>query len=246
MSASSVPVISSNEVSLYPGRQTRRLKPCSGLPPDERANRLQWQSGGLDRAAGREATPMKRFADIPPDEKEAWEAREAGDLDQVLTALFQLYGQSVYRFCINMVGNLAAEDVHQTIFLQAFKALPHFQGGSSLRTWLYSIASHRCLDELKRRRRDRIEPTDPLPERPDQCGNPEKRLENIGLRDALEECLKGLAPKILAAVLLRLVEALSYPEMSEILGERPATLQARVSRALPVLRKCIERKGIRL
>jgi len=64
------------------------------------------------------------------------------------------------------------------------------------------------------------------------------------LRHRLMECLRKLAPNIRSAVLLRFQDEISYQEMSQICLEKPATLQARVVRALPVLRQCLEQGGV--
>lgn len=56
-----------------------------------------------------------------------------------------------------MTGSLhEAEDLVQETFLRAWKGSADFQGGSSLRTWLYRIATNVCLDALKRRRPPRL------------------------------------------------------------------------------------------
>jgi DNA-directed RNA polymerase specialized sigma24 family protein len=47
-------------------------------------------------------------------------------------------------------------------------------------------------------------------------------------------------------VLLRFEEGLAYPEIARMSGEEPATIQARVARALPSLRECVEQKGLAL
>ena len=44
-------------------------------------------------------------------------------------------------------------------------------------------------------------------------------------------------------VLLRFRDGLSYPEMARACGERAPTLQARVARAMPALRRCLESEG---
>ena len=62
-------------------------------------------------------------------------------------------------------------------------------------------------------------------------------------REALEKCLSVLASEVRMTVLLRFQSGMSYPDMSEVLGVRSETLQARVARALPVLRRCLEGKG---
>ncbi len=56
-----------------------------------------------------------------------------------------------------MTGSLhEAEDLVQETFLRAWKGSADFRGGSSLRTWLYRIATNVCLDALKRRRPPRL------------------------------------------------------------------------------------------
>src|SRR5215813_11659926 len=70
------------------------------------------------------------------------------------------FGRLVARFrpglllhCYRMLGSLDdAEDTVQDVFLQAWRGLPGFEGRSSVRTWLYRIATHACL---ARRTRDR-------------------------------------------------------------------------------------------
>jgi DNA-directed RNA polymerase specialized sigma24 family protein len=45
------------------------------------------------------------------------------------------------------------DEALQEAYLKAYRALPHFRGGSKLGTWLYRIAYNACLDELERSRR---------------------------------------------------------------------------------------------
>ena len=56
----------------------------------------------------------------------------------------------------------------------------------------------------------------------------------------LAECLQKLQPAARQAVVLRYQEELSYDEAAAVSGVRVGTLQQRVARALPVLRKCVE------
>jgi RNA polymerase sigma-70 factor (ECF subfamily) len=137
-----------------------------------------------------------------------------------------------------------AEDILQTIFLQAYKGLGRFQGRSSLRTWLMGIARHRCLDAIKARRRwgQTFEPGEPPP----SSAATEDPVGRLALSQSLETCLGKLEDNVRDTVLLRYIEGFSYPEMEQICGEKAATLQMRVGRALPVLRRCLESRGVRL
>ena len=180
-------------------------------------------------------------------EASARRAIEADDHKAALRELENLYGASVYRYIRGIVGNDdVAHDVWQNTFLQAFRDIVRFRGGSRLKTWLYSIARHRSLDALRdeRRRTTRFRLASQPPEVADAQPNPDERLLHRQLAVALESCLGELTAEARAAVLLRYREGFSYKEMESICGERQTTLRARVSRAMPVLRRCLEAKQV--
>jgi len=176
-----------------------------------------------------------------------WLARDAlakGEVGRALTVLMESYGDEIYRHCLAMVGTAAqAADVHQTVFVQAYRDLPRYRGDASMRTWLYAIARHRCLDALRARRRWlRRFVSGPAPEVASE-GLEEATDAKVRAR-ALRAALAELDPEVRHAVVLRYQEGMSFQEMSEICGARPKTLQARVARALPVLRRHLERAGL--
>jgi RNA polymerase sigma-70 factor, ECF subfamily len=185
---------------------------------------------------------MGTRADADP-EREAAEALAAGDRDRALTILMGAYGRELYRHCRQVLGDDdLAEEVHQTVFVQAHRDLPRWGGRSSMRTWLHAIARHRCLDAIKiaRRRRRRLWLLPALPERADPAPGADERLDARSREVRLEAALARLEPKVRIAVLLRHREGMSYEEMAQVCGEKPGTLQARVARALPALRRWLE------
>lgn len=193
----------------------------------------------------RPAAPRTGAA-VPHGEREILAALERGDRDLALRLLMRDYGSAVYRYCRQVLGDGdLVDEVHQMTFVQAYEGMSRFAGRSSLRTWLFGIAHHRCLDALKisRRREKRFPPLDGLPDRPAAAETAEDRLATRSRVRALERCLRELAPRVRAAVLLRFQQGVTYEEMARLEGERAPTLQARVARALPVLRRCLEGKG---
>ncbi len=63
--------------------------------------------------------------------------------------------------CYRMLGSVVdAEDAVQESMLRAWKAIDRFHGQSSLKTWLYRIATNVCLDTLAASRRQRVQPMD--------------------------------------------------------------------------------------
>lgn len=181
------------------------------------------------------------------DEHAARSAIERRDWRAATGALMACHGVALHRYCRQMVGDDAlAEDIHQQIFVTAYRDLPTFEGRSSLKTWLYGIARHRCLDAIKiRRRRDnRFVSDDETAAATEDTSTPGalQRFATAELAAALGHCLDELAPAVRDAVLLRYREGFQYDEMSDLCGDKAGTLQQRVARALPVLRRCLERR----
>lgn len=155
--------------------------------------------------------------------------------------LMQRHGAAVYRYCVIAIGDAAlADDIHQQIFIEAFRDLPRFARRSTLRTWLLGIARHRVLDAAKRRRRARnhVEAARAA-ELPDLAPSAADGLDDAQLHAALAACVARLEAPARTAVLLRYQQAMSYEDMAVICGEKPGTLQARVARALRRLRTMI-------
>ncbi len=140
-----------------------------------------------------------------------------------------------------------AEDVVQQVALEALRDSSRFQARSSKKTWLCSIAFHRCQDLLKtnRRRVRRFVSEQEVDEDPlaPQEAHPTTLLEHARLCAAMNDCIARLPHKSQLAVLLRFHGGMSYEEMAAELNEKPDTLQARVSRALVAIRRELEARG---
>ncbi len=182
-------------------------------------------------------------ARLPPHpEDEAREALARGDHREALTVLMQAYGRDLHRHCYQVLRDHdLADDVHQTVFVQAYRDLPGFAARSSLRTWLYAIARHRLLDAMKigARWRRRFVRAEPLPDAADQQPRADDALAESADVSALMTALAGLSVDSRIAVLLRFSEGMTFEEIGAVCGEKPATVQARVARALPRLRAAL-------
>lgn len=166
-----------------------------------------------------------------------------GDRSGALSLLMGAYGSQVYRYCHRMVGEALADDVHQTTFVAAYESFASFRGEANVRTWLYGIARHRCLDAIRRDRRSKQR--EGPPETMDVAAPESGEDDRLGARDILEKCFQLLKPQVREAVILRYQDGYSYPEMAALCAEEPSALQMRVARALPILRKCIESRSQR-
>ena len=156
----------------------------------------------------------------------------------------QRHGKAVYRYCREALRDaVLADDVQQQVFIAAFRDLPKFNQRSTVRTWLFAIARNRVLDAAKSRHRAKSHiDGDDATGVPDPHPSPGDSLDDARLHAALLACVELLTPRVRSALLLRFQQGFSFEAMAEMCNEKPGTLQAQVTRALPVLRTCIERR----
>jgi RNA polymerase sigma factor (sigma-70 family) len=165
-----------------------------------------------------------------------------GDRRRAVTLLMDRYGTPIYRFACEMTRDPAlADEIRQQVFVEAYRDLEKFARRSAVRTWLFGIARHRCLDATKMRKRwlrrfKNEAPSEPEMEQP----GIDREIDRSRIAVLLAKCLETLAPAAREAVLLRHQQELSYEEAAAVTGDLPGTLQQRVGRALPVLKKCVE------
>jgi RNA polymerase sigma-70 factor (ECF subfamily) len=164
-----------------------------------------------------------------------WLVRALEGDDSAFTQLVETYHRPVYNLCYRMLGNAGdAEDAAQESFLRAYKSLNRYDPNRSFATWLLSIASHYCIDQLRKRRFNSfsiddeehawMEPSDPGP-------NPEKTLLINEKQSQVQALLDHLGPKDRSAVVMRYWYNYSYEEIAEALSLTISAVKSRLHRA---------------
>lgn len=161
-------------------------------------------------------------------------------------ALIERYQRPVVALVARMLRGRAdsglIEDIAQETFLRVFRALPKFDrsGPARLSTWILTIATHRTIDELRRRRLD----TRPLESASNlEAGDSaDEYARRKMLAAVIDEAVGRLAPEYKAAFILREYHGLEYAEIARALEIDLGTVKSRLSRAKHKLRDAL--KGI--
>jgi RNA polymerase sigma-70 factor, ECF subfamily len=158
-----------------------------------------------------------------------------------LTAFDELmlrYERHIYRLCYRFTSNPDdARDLAQDVFVKAFENLVSFRRESSLKTWLYRIATNHCINHVKANTRQFVEVTDSTK----QTGaTAQVFLEEKEKREHLRHLVTRLPPKQRAILELRIHEQLSYEEIASMSNRSVSTIKASVFFALEKLRKLVK------
>jgi len=144
-------------------------------------------------------------------------------------ALVRATQPDVWRLCAALGDPGSADDLTQETYLRAFGSLHRFEGRSSVRTWLLSIARRVCADAVRSRRRRRLtlvrDVADVEPTAPGQ--DADRVAEGV----AVDDLLARLDPDRREAFVLTQLLGLPYAEAAEVAGCPVGTIRSRVARA---------------
>ncbi len=116
------------------------------------------------------------------------ERAKAGD-EAAFSRLIEAHRGELHAHCYRMLGSVHdAEDALQETFLRAWRALARFEERSSLRSWLYTIATNSCLDQIARRPK-RVLPIDYGPATDPHTGPGEPIMESVWIEPYPDEAL---------------------------------------------------------
>jgi RNA polymerase sigma-70 factor (ECF subfamily) len=179
----------------------------------------------------------------------------SGD-EAAFEAIVSPYRREMHVHCYRILGSVAdAEDAWQETLTAAWQGLPGFEARASIRTWLYRIATSRCLNMLRSAKRrppmslaldvEPPEPTrlgevvwlEPYPDvllsgLPDRTAGPEARYEaREAISLAFVTALQLLPPRQRATLILRDVLDYSAREVAELLDTTEQSVTSALKRA---------------
>lgn len=133
------------------------------------------------------------------------------------------------------------EDVAQEICLAVAMTLPKYQDmGRPFMAFVYGIAYNKVADAHRALFRDKLNPTDELPEHVAPGGTPEDFALEMDGSNQMRQLLDLLGDKARDIIILRVVVGLSAEETAEALGSTPGAVRVAQHRAIAKLRKALE------
>lgn len=164
-----------------------------------------------------------------------WIAEARSKNKEAFSKLVEHYHRPVYSVCYRLLGTpAAAEDAAQEAFIRAYQALDRYDPDRSFATWILSIASNYCIDQLRKRKvtvlsldSDKhgwLAPPDPGP-------SPEKVALDKEKSALVQSILAELPDTDRAAVILQFWHDYSYHEIAETLDLSNSAVKSRLFRA---------------
>jgi RNA polymerase sigma-70 factor (ECF subfamily) len=175
-------------------------------------------------------------------------AAQKGDRS-AFDSLVRRYDRSVLRLALHMLGNEQdAQDVHQDAFIKAYRHLSNFRFECSFYTWLYRIVTNLCLDQLRRRKSRKEDPSTVLDAAGEEMdlmanlqddratANPARELDRKNMHAAIQSALEALTPRERTVFELKHYQGLKLRTIGEMLSTTEETAKNTLFRATRKLR----------
>ena len=161
------------------------------------------------------------------------------------------FQQPVYGLVYRIVNDPSdAADTTQDVFLKVFRGMKHFQGESSLKTWIYRIALHEAANRRRWWFRHKAYETSIEPAESegaageamqialtDRADSPFDNAANGEVRRKVEEALRQVPEPYRTTLILRDLEEMSYEEIAEVLEISLGTVKSRLTRGRQALKQ---------
>jgi RNA polymerase sigma-70 factor, ECF subfamily len=172
-------------------------------------------------------------------------AAAQGGSEEAFATLWRDGNHALLRY-LRAAAPTAAEDVAAETWVQVVRGLAGFRGDErAWRSWLFTIARHRAIDEGRRRSRHPAAPLDELPHaREPRTGDAASAAMTNLATDALIEAVWQLPPAQAEVILLRVLADLDNETVARIVGRSPGAVRIAAHRGLHTLAQAISATGV--
>lgn len=160
--------------------------------------------------------------------------------------IVELHHKPLISFIARFTGDRdSAEDIAQEVFLRVFKAAKNYKPQAKFKTWLFTIATNLCLNEIRYNKSSPkiVDLSDLHEERypivATEAFSPQKAAENAELSAAVRKAIRNLPENQRIAILLRQYNEFSYGEISKIMVLSTSGVESLIQRARQSLKKSL-------
>lgn len=176
------------------------------------------------------------------DQERQWALASLRGDQEAFANLVKAYQGPVYNLAYRMLGNEEeAQDATQEVFLRAFTRLHTYDTTRKFSSWILSVASHYCVDRLRRRRPTvSMEETQGTRWIPDREPHPEEQALRHQRDHTIRELLAELPPQYRLVIVLRYWQDMSYEEIAEVTQSTTSAVKSRLHRARQEMAKKLQ------
>jgi RNA polymerase sigma-70 factor, ECF subfamily len=171
-------------------------------------------------------------------------AQIAGGDRLAMRSLYLRHERRVFRFVMRMLGDRClAEDVLSEVFFEVWKKAEHFQGRSSVSTWLLGIARHKALTAASTRSRPFESLDDAAINVADPTADPDAAVLEYERSVILQRCLEALSPEHREVIDLVYYQEMTIKQIADLLAIPENTVKTRMFYARKRLAALVEAAG---
>ncbi|MFB6465960.1 RNA polymerase sigma factor SigX [Cytobacillus sp. Hz8] len=168
-------------------------------------------------------------------------------MDSVFDELYRKYHHDVFQFLYYMVNNREqAEDLVQEVYIRVLKSYKQFEGKSSEKTWLFSIARNVAIDSFRKQKNWRQRILEKFDWSEQQVKDDAPIPEEITLQQEeiqfVYQCLNDCTLDQKMVIIMRYIQELSITETAVVLDWTESKVKTTQHRALKALRQKVEEK----
>jgi RNA polymerase sigma factor (sigma-70 family) len=153
--------------------------------------------------------------------------REPSRREEAFRHLLKQMQKPIYYYVRRMVlDHDDTDDITQTTFIKAWKALPEFRGDSKLSTWIHRIAYHESLNFIQSKKRHNNVPIDEMHQNLRKSLQEDELYNGTEIQIKLQTALALLPEKQKAVFVMKYYEEKKYEEIAEITGTSVGALKA--------------------
>jgi RNA polymerase sigma-70 factor, ECF subfamily len=167
----------------------------------------------------------------------------SGD-ETALRALMARHQVRVFRFILRLVRNEAvAEELTNEVFLEVWRNAHNYRGAAKPQTWVLSIAHHRAVSSLRKRREESLD-EDAAGTIADTDDDPETIAQKRDKSAIMRRAMEALSPEHREIIDLVYYHELSVAEVAEVVGIPENTVKTRMFYARKRLSEVLKAAGV--